>query len=1016
MTRYLLNKPLAVYLIFLIAVVWGSFCFFRIPVSLLPNIEKPTILIKINYPNNSASSLESSATKIIREGVSTVGAIIDVESESFNHFALLTIQYAFGANMSDEFIKVNERIDQLLTDLPNDLPRPQVIRQNVSDVPIVNLQIIPNDEIDIVESSEIARQLIKRRIEKIEGVSLVDINGLKNRSIRIILDKIKLRNLDLDEQNVREIIQSTGAGSGALSVKDGNYSYLVKMVNEVNGIKEIKAIPIRLENNKIISLNDIARVHHVADQEVGKHLYNNKEAIVLAIHKQPDARMNVVIEKIKEEVDLLNNEYTKLKFELTQDQTFLLNAGIENLTQDLLYGGVLCVLLLFLFVNNISSPILMGISIPISLLLTFICFYYFNISFNIISLSGLALGIGMLIDNSIVVIDSISRNYRNYGLRDSCINGVSEVFVPVLSQVLSTIVIYGPLIYLSGIAGELIYDQAIALTISLFVSLFVAFILTPVLFYTFNKSPVTKQSLKKKEDTAIFKKLIEFYDKLYNLVFRNRRKVFWSIVLLIPASLFISFLIPIKLMPRFEEHETALKIDWNEPIGIQENLRRIKALGNVLEPVIHWESDLGVSDFLIDVKKRNINGSELYYRCKNSKEKDIMDNKIDHYLKEIYPKAIVNLTGAQNAFTHLFDDSNPELEVRIRYNETQNFSPNIHEIIGLIKNTFPALNWREATNLSTTKAVSLHLNDLRLSAYSLERKDVLNQLRSIFNDNEKLSFTNNAEVLNSRILDTASLDEKITKSFLKNPNGGIFLLKDFVAYSFTNEVQSIVADKEGYYNSLYINEISKGTRIQDTEKQLTDLFEKNNINGSITGSFKAKNKVMADLIVVVLLSLVLLFAMLAIQFNNLIHPFVVMSSLPCALFGSFFTLWIAGGNFDVMAGIGLVVVLGIIVDDPTLKVETINRIIKDREDNGVKINNQNLISIIHDAGRICLKPLIMVSLTTTLALIPVYFSHGIGNDIQRNFVSVVVGGLSLGTILSFCFIPLVYYGITKKRP
>lgn len=1012
MIKFLLHKSLAVYLIFLIAIVWGGFCFFKIPVSLLPNIEKPEIQIKISYPNHSTQSVETNVTKVIREGISSVGTIKSLESETFNHFALIKVKYDFGTNMSDEFIKLNERIDQLLPDLPSDFIRPQLVKQNVSDVPIVNLQIVPKNGIDLLETSEITLQLIKRRIEKIKGVSLVDINGLKSRSVRIILDKNKIRYLGLDEQKIRETIQTSGSSSGALTVKDGNYSYLVKMANNISDIDHLKDISIRLENNRVISLSDIAKIESVADQEVGKHLFNNNEGIVLAIHKQANARMNEVIQLIHEELSLIQNDYNKLDFALSQDQTFLLNAGIENLTQDLIYGGILCVLLLFLFVNNISSPILMGISIPISLLLTFICFYYFRISFNIISLSGLALGIGMLIDNSIVVIDSISRNYLKNSLDEACIKGTGEVFVPVLSQVLSTIVIYAPLIYLSGIAGELIYDQAIALTISLFVSLFVAFILTPVLFFSFNSK--NKSKAKSSEETYVFKKIMKFYDILFENIFKNKRRFIFGILILIPLGYIIAVRIPIKIMPQFQENETSINIDWNEPLGIQENENRIRDLSKILSSALHWEADIGISDFIIDIKRRTINSSDIYYKCEDTKSKNKLDEHLSSYIKTKYPNAIVNISGAKNAFTHLFENDEPLLEVRFRqetiFDNQKN--ENKHD---LVKNAIPSLKWEQSSNLSKITNINLHLNEQRLSSYQLEKGEVINQLKSIFNDSEKIKFTGNGDVFTSQIMDTASLKQKFTTSYLRNKTDGLYPLQNFVTYEYTSDEQSISADKFGYYKSLFVNEIPKGITIEKVQNKLNSIFESKTINASLTGAFKEEKEIKKDLLIVVILSLILLFALLAIQFDNFLHPFVVMSSLPCALFGSFFTLWIMGGEFDIMAGIGIIVVLGIIVDDPTLKVETVNRLIQEARNNGKKIDRETLISLLHEAGRICLKPLIMVSLTTTLALVPVYFSHGIGNDIQRNFVSVVVGGLSLGTILSFCFIPLVYYAVTRKN-
>ncbi|WP_282456520.1 efflux RND transporter permease subunit [Chitinophaga sedimenti] len=414
MVKFLIQRPVAVITIFSILIVTGMLLLFRIPVSLLPNIDVPQILVKINYPQASASVVEENFTKRARESLAMLRGLKHIESQSSDNLGLISLTFDYSTPMNTAYLSVTEKLDRLAGAMPPTLQRPEVIRLNTSDIPVMRLQVIPSRQADYLSISDFTEKILKRRLEQIEGVSLVDIHGLRKSNIIIRPNRARLLALGLREQDVVTAVRQANREMSSLSVRDGFYRYFVKVNNNLDGADAIARLPIRLENGAVISLDQVANVEESTDTQTGYHFYNGSEALVVAIHKQPDSRMTDVVERVREMTALFTKDYPQARFELTQDQSFLMNAGIDNLYQDLFYGGGLTVLLLFLFLGNWQSPLLMSINIPISLAISVVFFYLFNISFNIISLSGLTLGIGMLIDNSIVVIDSITREEKSW--------------------------------------------------------------------------------------------------------------------------------------------------------------------------------------------------------------------------------------------------------------------------------------------------------------------------------------------------------------------------------------------------------------------------------------------------------------------------------------------------------------------------------------------------------------------------------------------------------------------------
>jgi multidrug efflux pump subunit AcrB len=577
MIRFLIHKPVAVLMTALGILLLGILSSTYIPISLMPDIDIQEITVQVSAKNNSANELESSLVKPLRNSLLQLNHLEDLVSETSNGLATIKLYFKHGTNIDYTFIEVNEKVDRAMSSFPKDVDRPKVIKANVSDVPIYYLNttlkegtaVNDNGELtqEFIDFNKFTNQVIRKRIEQIPEVALVDVNGLVAPEIVVIPNQPKCVSLGISLKEIEGFITEQQLEIGSILVKDSQYQYNLRLSNSLNNAQDIENIYFN-KNDKLYQLSEIASVKEQPRKRKGLVLSNDKEAVSLAIIKQSDAR----IEDLKKALDATLNsmivEYPKIDFTLSRDQTKLLDLAIGSLQQSLVWGILLAFFIMFFFLKDLKSPILIGISVPVSIIVCLLFFHLLNISINIISLSGLVLGIGLMIDNSIIVIDNIAQ-YRNRGfsLSEACVKGTNEVFRPLLSSMLTTCAVFIPLIFLSGITGALFYDQAVAISIGLLVSLTVSILLLPVLYKIFYTRTI--RSVK-------FSGIRWFsYESLYKIGFRwvMKKQV---ITLLIFLGLVITTVLlfnglPKKSMPLISSSETFLNINWNEAINVEEN-------------------------------------------------------------------------------------------------------------------------------------------------------------------------------------------------------------------------------------------------------------------------------------------------------------------------------------------------------------------------------------------------------------------------------------------------------------
>ncbi len=990
----------------------------RLPVSLMPDIDIPEITVRIEGKNMPVRQLENTAVRPIRRQLLQVPHLSDIRSETRDESALIRLKFEYGANVDLAFIDVNEKIDRSMNYLPKELPRPRVIKASASDIPVFYLNVTPGESYlpgelktttgisdRFMELSRFTNRVIKKRLEQLSEVAMADISGTVQSQISIIPNKQKLTSLNLDLSDIEQAIRANNLKLGNIVVKDGIYQYNLRFENYLNNRHNIENILLK-KGKKNIRLKEIAEINVTPRKRSGLVTSQKKDALSLAVIKKSGSRMQDMRSSLDKLVKQFRTDYEDINFEIMRDQTRLLNYSIHNLSNTLLLGAILAFIIMFLFLRDIRSPLLIGISIPSSLIISVLFFFIFDISINIISLSGLVLGIGMMIDNSIIVIDNITQYLdRDDNLQQACIKGTNEVIRPLLSSVMTTCAVFIPLIFISGLAGALFYDQAMAVAIGLFSSFFVSITLIPVYYkLLFKKGSLKESKILKK---IKFWNYFATYERGLKFVLRNQTGMFILFLILIAiGGIFYQHLVREKLPP-VNQDEMFVSIDWNKKIHVNENKKRSIALIESLDTIVKQSSVYAGSQQYL-MKRDNLASpreSRIYLKLESPEQISKAQEQINGFLASTYPEAKYQFLPPENVFEMLFsDDQDPlvayimpfEKQEGLIYNEVKRLMQKINSQTGQMKNaTVPAEDH-----------VEISLNSDHLLIYEIDRQEVIKRLKSLFSEyhvTEIKSSQNFMPIILGH--HEGTFLSLMQGAKVENKNGSSIPLKELIKLQKAKDFKTIIAGKMGEYYP--ISFILKKEEVLPIQRKVENTLNKNQqMDVKWSGSIFSNQQMIREILIILVISLLLLYFILASQFESLSLPFIVLLEVPIDIAGAFLFLYVFGVSINIMSLIGIIVMAGIIINDSILKIDTINRLRRD---------GMPLVKALIIGGQRRLKPILMTSLTTIMAMIPFLFITGLGSDLQKPLAVAVIGGMAIGTFVSLYFIPLFYYLLMRKK-
>ena len=1015
MVKFLVHKPVAVLMSFLGIIILGFFSLFDLPVSLMPNIDIPEITIQINVSNMSAREMENVIVKPLRNNLIQLNHLEDITTESSNETGIIKLKFYHGTRMNYSFIEVNEKIDRAMSYLPSNIERPKVIKANSIDIPAFYLDLtlkkveLTNDKTelsqDFLDFNQFVNNVVRKRIEQISEVALVDISGLTYPEIIIIPDQKKLISLGISLNDIENTIKSQNMEIGSIMVRDNIYQYNLQLNTRLNTIKDIENLIFK-KSGRLFKIKDFATVKKQSQKRKGLIIANGKEAVTMAVIKRSGAQMNQLKESLKSLISTMEEDYEDIEFNISRNQTKLLDISISNLKQSLIWGIILAFLIMFLFLGDIKSPLLIGISIPISILICLLLFRVLDLSINIISLSGLVLGIGLMIDNAIIIIDNINQ-YRQKGanLSNACILGTNEMIRPLISSVLTTCSVFIPLMFLNGTTGALFYDQAVAVTIGLFISLMISIVLLPVLYRLFYLNNRLVFKIKKKIIKWNSIDYVKIYEKGLRYIMKNQSISIGIFLVFCFSTLGLFFLLPKDQLPALSSTETIIKIDWNEPINIDENKLRTLNLLEWDNKVKNYTAFVGSQQFLIN-KDSNFKSSEttIYIKTKSNDELTDLKKILKKEILQKYPLSIVRFKEVENIFNQIFPEDKAPLSAKLKAinNIEFNKADNLNEIWNSIQEAFPDEDFDQ---LTFDHQLILYGNAQKMAIYDVSPTMLTSTLEVAFNVKQILTIKSNQGFI-PLIIGTNEKDvRKILNEALIKVNDSTYLpAKEFVSTEIRKDLKTIKGGKQGeYYSFDFKIDENKETSVINLVKSIIRQNDKFDV--TFDGTIIENRKLLNEFLVVMCVTLFLLYFILAAQFESLLLPVIILLEIPISLGGAFLFLYLFNMSINLMSLIGIVVMSGIIINDSILKIDAIIQLRK---------QNIHLIRAIVLAGKKRLKPILMTSLTTILALIPILFSSGLGGELQTPLAIALIGGMIVGTLVSLYFIPLCYYYIAKK--
>lgn len=1022
MLKFLIQRPIAVLMAFTASFIIGLVTYSTLPVSLLPDIAIPEITIQVASANTSARELENTIVKPLRQQLQQVSALKDIHSESRDGAGLIRLSFDYGTNTDLAFIEVNEKIDAAMNYLPKEAERPKVVKASATDIPVFYLNLTlksdsaytQTDQRAFLALCEFAETVIKRRIEQLPEVAMVDVTGLLNRQVQIVPDKDKLAMMGISIEDIESALHSNNVEPGSMTVRDGYYEYNIKFSTLLRTAEDIENIYLR-KDDRMAQLKDFCRVSVVPVKEKGVSVSNGKRAVSLAVIKQADENMDQMKNALVGTMGYFQRMYPDIEFNITRNQTELLDFTISNLQQNLSLGFLFICLVAILFLGDVRSPLVIGLSMVVSIVVSFVFFYLCHMSLNIISLAGLILALGMMIDSSIIVTENISQyRERGYSLRRACIAGTSEVVTPMLSSSLTTIAVFAPLIFMSGIAGAIFFDQAFSVTVGLMVSYFTGIMLLPVLYMLVYRAGMHTRKwkwLKIKINNPIKGHTLDrFYDSGVDWVFRHKVLSTLFCVLSLPFCVFFFFFIEKERMPEIEQTELIVRIDWNENIHVDENLHRVDELFRALEgKAVEHTASIGQQDFLLK-RDRELSSSEaeLYFKTRTAEEIASLQEGLSKGIKKNYPSAVVTFSPPETVFEKLFVTGEPDIVTEL-YARNKNKAPEA-EALRKVEQQLAQRTGFSPTGIAFENQLNLSVNKEKLLLYRVSYNELQRVLKTAFRENSVSMLHSYQQYLPIGISgDEKTVNEVLRETLVRTQsdnqgNVAYIPLWELIKVTPAEDLKSITAGRNGEYVPFAFYGIAEGETFMREAKQVAE--ENGEWEAGFSGSFFSNREMLDELVIILFISLLLMYFILAAQFESFLQPLLVLAEIPVDVAFALLLLWICGHTLNLMSAIGLIVTCGIVINDSILKLDAINELRK----TGIP-----LMEAIHEAGRRRLRPIIMTSLTTIFAMVPLLFSSDMGSELQKPLSIAMIGTMWIGTIVSLFIVPLFYWFIYRKK-
>lgn len=1025
-TKFAVKYPVSVLMLTLAVCLLGTISYNKLGTDLFPDLKNPALYVEVKSGQRPPEEVEKLVTQDVESTAARQQGVQSVYSISRVGYSKITVEYGWDQDMDAAFLDLQRALSSLSQ--RDNIDEVNVTRYDANASPIMTIALSHNEIKDMNELRKVAENYMRNELVRVDGIADIQLSGQEKAIVEISTDAYMLEAFGLTAENIASQITSLNQNVSGGTITDNDIQYTVKGVNLINSIADIENIIVAFKENTTSSsgssstqsttgsskpkapiyLKDVATVSIRNQEPENIARYNGERCLGISIYKENKYNTVDAVDNLITKLDDFQKSLPGYEFHVISNQGDFIGSSINEVKDSALMGILLAVIILYLFLRRVNMTLIVSVSIPISIIATFNLMYFNGLSINIMTLGGLALGAGMLVDNAIVVMENIFRNMEENHLSptEAAVRGTSEVAGAITASTLTTIVVFLPIVYLQGAAGELFKEQAWTVSFSLLSSLFVSILFIPMLVSKF---------LRKKDSTKSHAIMIKGFGNFVGRILKVKYTIIIAALILMAVSYMMLPFIGMEFMPKAESKDFSVLINMEPGTRLKSTDNAVATIEDAARTLggedVEWiYTQVGPSNLESNSggKLENDNQAQITVKIKKDSKLDA-----DYFITNInenyqLPEGVeISYEKGESALQSILGTEGAPLVIEVKGEELDE----LNQLCSSIKEKIsgiPGIYDIKTSMEQGAPEVNVKIDRLKSGIYGINLSEVTSQISDKLNGKDAGTYENKGETIDISIkvpeVSLAEIEQiEIIQGEKKYRLGEI---ADIEITSAPREINRVNQSRTGMITAMIEKKYTLSHITPAVRAKLAEVEFPAKYTAKITGEEEKRQESFGGLGFALFLSILLVYMVMAAQFESLRHPFTILLTIPLAGVGCVWAFLLTGQTLNMMAFIGIIMLAGIAVNSSIILVDAINRL---------KAEGHPLEESIKMAAQHRVRPIIMTSATTILALLPMCFGFGEGASLRSPMALAVIGGLLTSTVMTLIVIPCVYYIIDRKK-
>ncbi len=1011
-SKLCIRRPVTTVMVTLMVFIAGIVSYMNLDQALMPNVDLPIAVVMTTYVGAGPEEIENLVCEPLEEALSSVSNMDTVMSISSSNVGMIILQFVDGTDIDLASVDIREVLDQTKSRLPDNADEPVLLKMDINAIPIY--LGVTAENLDLNALNDLLEDSVVNRLERLEGVASVGLSGGIEKEIRITVDPGKLAGYGISTGTLSQVLAAENMNLPSGSLSQGSTTVQVRTIGEFTSLEEIRDLPLTTGTGAVIHLSDVARVEETEIDRNSFTIINGKNGILVSVDKQSTANLVKVSERLQREIGRLQRDFPELEINMLTDTSEYIQLSLSNVTQTALLSAVIAFFVLLLFLRNAITSLIIAVSIPTSIMATFALMYLTGINMNMISMGGVAIGIGMLVDNSVVVLDSIYQHFeRGYSAAESAEVGTREVTMAVVASTLTTVAVFVPIALAGGTTGAMMKNLSFTIVYALASSLVVSITFVPMAcaLLLSRQGRAWKSrlflSLLDKWDSAL-DKLNRSYEKALRWALKHRKKTVLIVLLAFIGSLFTVPITGMDFMAGMDQGTANITVELPNGTELDETEEMVGEVLYRLESIP--EIELYYANVGAGMMSTGTSSATVTISLVSSDERSRSTDEVCEEIKELLSDiagADITVASSNSAMGSM---ASADVTLNVYGYDSATLLGVEQDLIELLSNVNGITDVEGSTG-ETVPEAKVTVDRSKASLYGITTASIAGALNTAITGSTATQYkVGGTEIDVVLRYDTDELNYLTDLSNLTIPSayGSQVSLSDVATVTMGESATSIY--RENQRNYITLNASAKDLSGSEAQKLVQDTLAGYSFPEGCTyafsGMMEMMNESFSSLYTALVVAILLVYMIMASQFESLRYPAIVMFSMPLAITGGILGLFLTGNTITMPAFMGFIMLVGMVVNNGIVMVDYTNQLMN---------RGLNCMDALTTAGPRRLRPILMTTLTTVLGMLPMALSTSEGSEMMHGLSISVIFGLSLSTLVTLIFIPVLYMWMNERK-